>query len=640
MVLLRATLAATALAALATANPTYVGAAACAKCHADIYLKWTHSRHSKMLQAATPQSVEGDFSRGKITLRNFPYSLRESDGDYYITESELYGKPREHRVDYTLGSRRIQHYLTRLPSGRIVVLPPTWDVRRKQWFHNYDIADPDESGDVTVQVWNQGCYSCHVSQEHKNYDPAQDRYQTSWLDFGTNCERCHGPGSEHVRRYSAPAAARATAPAKPDIVVQSRLDATRNTMVCAQCHSFRDTYAQGFSAGDNYYDYFTPILEYDEPADRDPAYWPDGRTRRFSNDAYGLWQSECFLRGGVTCLNCHIAPHLVDIDRNPQLRPTSNALCSQCHASIEKALEAHTHHPRSSAGSSCVECHMPRTVLSIKAEIRDHSLSIPVPENTIRHGIPNACNNCHKDRNAQWAVAAMNKWYGDRSRQKLIRRADAFAQARKGDAAAAPELLAILSNSSEGALVRTNAAGYLTRFTSDPRVFPTLLWALGDPQPPVRAVAALGLASHPSDKQAAITALTRSLADAVLTVRINAVVSLVSLGVRDLPGEDGQRFERAKQAYAERAALSADDPVQQFAAGRFFYLAGDGAKAIAAWTATLKLDPDSPAKLYLAYAYAQQGHVAEARQMLTAIPPADPRYQRAQALLSKLPSAN
>ena len=47
---------------------------------------------------------------------------------------------------------------------------------------------------------------------------------------------------------------------------------------------------------------------------------------------------------------------------------------------------------------------MPRTVLSIKAQIRDHSLSIPVPENTTRHGIPNACNLCHKDRDASWAT--------------------------------------------------------------------------------------------------------------------------------------------------------------------------------------------------------------------------------------------
>ena len=211
-------------------------------------------------------------------------------------------------------------------------------------------------------------------------------------------------------------------------MLQTRLDPQRNTMVCAQCHSLRDIYATGYTAGANYYDFYLPVIEFNQPVDRDPAYWPDGRTRRFSNDALGLWQSECFLKGGVTCVGCHTTAHEMDIDKNPQLRPDANALCTRCHTGIGKALVAHTRHAATSTGSSCVECHMPRTVLSIKAQIRDHSMSIPIPENTIAHGIPNACNNCHKDRDAAWSLEQMNKWYGANKglRQKLIRRADAI----------------------------------------------------------------------------------------------------------------------------------------------------------------------------------------------------------------------
>ena len=89
---------------------------------------------------------------------------------------------------------------------------------------------------------------------------------------------------------------------------------------------------------------------------------------------------------------------------------------------------------------------MPATVVSLKARMRDHSMSIPVPENTIRHGIPNACNLCHRDKDADWALQRVTAWYGDKSRQNLIRRADAFTQARKGDPAAIPVLLQILSD--------------------------------------------------------------------------------------------------------------------------------------------------------------------------------------------------
>src|ERR1039458_5986229 len=219
-------------------------------------------------------------SRRGLLTSSLTNLLSQKAGVYYITESYLTGKEQEHRVDYTLGNRRIQHYLTTLPSGRIIVLPPSWDVLRKDWFHSFDIGDPDETSDVMVQVWNKNCFSCHVSRQEKNFDASTNRYKNAWQDFGTNCERCHGPGSEHIADYSAP------------MVLQTRLSPARNTMVCAQCHSFRDIYAPDYSAGADYYDFFLPILEYSQPLDKDPAYWSDGRTRRFSNDAFGLWRSE------------------------------------------------------------------------------------------------------------------------------------------------------------------------------------------------------------------------------------------------------------------------------------------------------------------------------------------------------------
>jgi predicted CXXCH cytochrome family protein len=613
---------------------TYVGAAACVKCHAAEARQWSGSRHSKMLQPATALAVKGDFTLGAIQLRGMPYRLAQRNGAYYITESYLTGQPQEHRVDFTLGNRRIQHYLTRLPSGRIVVLPPSWDVIRKQWFHNFDIGDPDESGEVEVQVWNKQCFSCHVSQEEKGFDIATGDYKTAWLDFGTNCERCHGPGSDHMSHYSA-----AQKPSGPvtDIILQTRLDPTRNTGTCAQCHSFRDIFVPGYSAGANYYDFFYPILEYSQPEDKDPAYWPDGRTRRFSNDAFGLWQSQCYLKGGVTCVQCHAAAHETEIERNPQLRPDASALCTRCHEAIGKATTAHTHHAAESPGSSCVECHMPRTVYSIKAEIRDHSMSVPAPENTARHAIPNACNLCHKERDAAWSIARMNAWWPAASRQKWIRRADAFAAARRGEAAAVPLLTAIANNPAEGPLPRANAFGYLSRYSAKaPAAFAAFTRALADPDPLVRATAALRIAAAPADRPAAVAALTRALADPVATVRLGAGVSLVGMGVAQLPGEDGRRFDAVKALYQSRAALSSDDSAIQLGAGRFYLLAGDPARAIGALETSLKLNPDTLAEYLLAYAHAERAEYSSAREILQEIPSTDPQYSKAQELLKAI----
>jgi predicted CXXCH cytochrome family protein len=609
---------------------TYTGASACQKCHAAEFTKWQSARHSKMIQTASAVGVKGDFNAGKVSLRGDEYLLRARGGVYYITESKLRGTPWEHRVDYTLGSRRIQHYLTRLPDGRIIVLAPSWDVLRKQWFHNFDIGDPDESGEVEVQLWNKQCFSCHVSQEQKGFDTEKVVYDTTWTNFGTNCERCHGPGSDHVKHYSAAAAKASKGP--NDIVLQTRLTPERNTMVCAQCHSFRDIFIGDFAAGDDYYSHFMPILEYDQPVDKDPAYWADGRTRRFSNDALGLWQSKCFLKGGATCVTCHTDAHDTGIEHNTQLRADANALCTHCHESLAKNLSGHTHHAEASAGSSCIECHMPRTVQSIKAEIRDHSITIPAPENTLRHQIPNACNNCHKDREASWAAAKLDEWFGPASRRPVVRLADAFAAARTGDSRAVPQLIEIASDPGQNPLARANATGYLSRFPRDPAAFRAMMRSLSDPHPLVRSVAALRMLATTGDAPEAVAALTHALGDSAAVVRLAAAVNLVGLGVKTLPGEDGARFEEAKKLYQLRARLNDDDAGQQLSVGRFYLMLNQGETAAGALNLALHLDPQIPAQYYLAYAYAELARYDEARAIIAKIPASDPQFAKAQEL--------
>jgi predicted CXXCH cytochrome family protein len=313
----------------------YVGAKACESCHRQVHDTWTAGRHSKMIQAATPAAVKGDFSKSGATLQGRRYGFRAADGQYFITESELTGKPQEHRVEFTLGSRRVQHYLTTIDKGRIIVLAPSWDVQRGQWFHNVEIIRPDEDDRQVVQQWNKSCVGCHVSRQDNAYDPSTRAYRTDWMDFGTSCERCHGPGRAHVEARTA-----------ASIVRPTRLDANTNSMVCGQCHSLRTAINPEYKAGDDYYDYFVPTLEYAPyvrpHASQDPPYWADGRPRRFSNDAIGLWESACFLRGGATCTTCHTNPHLPDVDKNPQLTTvSSNALCTKCHQEIGARVAAH-----------------------------------------------------------------------------------------------------------------------------------------------------------------------------------------------------------------------------------------------------------------------------------------------------------
>lgn len=619
-----------------------VGSGECVLCHEQSHDDWTSSRHSKMVQPALPGQVRGDFSVQRLSLRGEDYRVRRAGSKYFITESFFTGAPVEHSVDYTLGNRRIQHYLTTLEDGRVIVLPPTWDILRREWFHNLEIAAPDQrEGIVPVQLWNKNCFGCHVSDQVKGFRPGENRYDTTWLDFGTTCERCHGPGSRHVDKYTN----LDTYGDDPEthIVLQTRLDHQTNSMVCAQCHSFRDQMAFGFSAGDNYFDFFFPLLEYTQEASEDPTWYPDGKTRRFSTNSLGIWQSECFVVGGATCTGCHLDPHRPDIERNEQLLPTNNGLCTGCHEAIGADLTAHTFHPPESEGSSCVECHMPRSVTSIRAKMRDHSISIPSPVNTARFGVPNACNECHSAESAEWATARMDEWWGvTPRRRKIERRAEAYTGARALSREALDHLLAMSADEGEGPVNRANAAGHLGRYLADPATrkpaTAALLAAAGDPHPLVRGVASLKLGEIGSTDSAEIRdTLVARVQDERRSVRMNAAISLLNLGIRPLTEEAEGSFELAKRLHAIRGNFFADDAPQQLNLGRLHVLDGNPAAAGRAFEQSYNLNAEQPGiRFFMAVTRLSQQRIPEAQDLLRSVPADDPFAQEARNLLRRL----
>src|SRR6185295_14551249 len=129
---------------------------------------------------------------------------------------------------------------------------------------------------------------------------------------------------------------------------------------------------------------------------------------------------------------------------------TNNALCTGCHQELGAQLTAHTRHRAGSAGSSCVECHMPKTVVSIKATMRDHTISLPAPENTVAFGIPNACTECHADKKPAWAVETLDKWWPHGRRARLVKQAEAFTAARAKRPEGLDRLLALIADHDAG----------------------------------------------------------------------------------------------------------------------------------------------------------------------------------------------
>lgn len=583
-----------------------------------------------MLQRATRAAVAGDFDQSALRLRGRDYRLRRAGDAFYVTESQLTGAPVERRVEYTLGSRRIQHYLTTVDRGRIVVLPPTWDVQRREWFDSVEIIRPDEGDTRIVQQWNKNCVGCHVSEQDNGYDPETRTYHTTWRDEGTTCERCHGPGRAHVERAkAAPTQAIETRPtASADDI--TRQTAERRTATCAQCHSLRDVVAPGFRAGDRYDDFFVLKLEYTPRKEQDPIYWADGRPRRFSNDAAGFWQSQCHLRGNATCVTCH-DPHAPNVDEHAALAPANTALCTRCHDAIGRDVTAHTKHAAGSSGSACVECHMPREVVSIKAAIRDHSISLPAPENTAAFGIPNACTTCHTTKPAAWAAAAAARWWPQNRRAAMVARARAFTAGRAGRADALPALLAIARDDAAAPAVRANALGYLRGYRQ-PESTSALTAALASPEPLRRMVAASSLA-RPEGQDA----LERALDDASRSVRVSALVSLVNLGAAPRTTHLQSRWRDVGQEFAAQAALHEDDAPSQTDLGLVQLLNGNHDAAARAFAISLDLAPRGPrAAFLLGLTRWAQGRSDDARTWWRRVPDGDPFSAAARERLKRL----
>lgn len=621
----------------------FVGSQTCRGCHASTHADWTQGRHSKMLQKAAPATVIPAFDQA-VTLHEKEFRLQREGDEYYIVESYLQSAPTKRRVDYTLGSRRVQHYLSRDADGRIIVLPPSYDVEKKEWFHNLDIVDLEESGSIKVQVWNSNCFGCHASGEKKGFDPATKTYQTTWTDFGTGCERCHGPGGAHAEKYSVKSVA--AAQGDPLIVHPARLDTETSTSVCAQCHALRDITQQGFTSGSNYYDYFTPLLEYAQKRNHDPAYWPNGRPRRFSNEAMAFWESQCSFKGGATCLSCHSDAHEPNIEKNHVVARKQDSLCVGCHQKIASEGRKHTHHRETAGGGasatpsvSCVSCHMPRTVISLRHRMPDHTIAIPAPENTTRFAIPNACNECHKDQTPAWSEAKLISWFPDGRRHQTVDDAVAFTLAVKKDPTAIPGLVKIAGDLSRPPLFRANALGHLRNF-DDPRATTALLAAAKDKHPAVRVAAYLSLADR--GKNPAVAQLMEGgLADPRRTVRMAAALGVLNAGRRpSSPQDRPAALTAAMDDHALRAGFLNDDAGAQLDLGKMFFLAGDFKKAETSVRDALRLSPRIPGGQYfLGMATLGQNRVEEGKIILRALDRNDPYRKDADALLSRLPGS-
>jgi predicted CXXCH cytochrome family protein len=624
---------------IAAAPPTFVGSETCAGCHRGEAALWGKSQHSHAMAHATDATVLGDFNDASFDYHGVKSRFLRKDGKFLVETDGPDGKLATFEVKYTFGFDPLQQYLVEFPDGRVQALSLAWDARPKErggqrWFHLY--PDEDIKHDDVLhwtklnQNWNFMCAECHSTGVRKNYDAAKDRFATHFAEISVGCEACHGEGSRHVEWARAKGHwSPFGTPDDPHMGLLARFDERRGVAwpvdpksgnaarnftpattrkeveACGRCHARRGEFSEDWIPG-------RPLSDTHAVAPLSRGlYHADGEMRDEVYN-YGSFKQSRMFAAGVTCSDCH-EPH------SATLRAPGAEVCSQCHAPEKYAAVAHRHHEGVDPAPTCISCHMPTRTYMVVDVRHDHSFRIPRPDVTATVGTPNACNDCHTDKSAEWAAAAVASWHGP-NRRGFQNYAAAFRAAWDGGADASARLAAVAANQATPAFAR---AGALAELHASPANLEIAETALADPDPMVRIGALDMIEGLPPDQLWQLA--SPLLSDPIRGVRIRAAALLAAAPPAAQPPADRERFAKAAAEFEAAQRLNADRPESRSALGTFYARQRRFADAEAEYKAALALSPRYlPASINLADLYRQTGRDSDGEATLRAAIAATP----------------
>jgi len=608
------------IAPMATA---FVGTEDCVQCHQAQHDQWQDSHHDLAMQLPEPDTVLGDFNNATFTYNGITTKFYTRDNNYYIATDGEAGNIEEFKVAYVFGVYPLQQYLLPLSRGRLQALTIAWDARPRKdggqrWYHLY----PDEKIDHKDPLhwtgpylnWNARCAECHSTDVQKNYDADTRSYKTTFEEVNVGCEACHGPADKHVELARAgtlgaspnsgfamslaqrgnwllPAGASIATRAKP-ITSNTQIDS------CARCHSRRGTLGD-YHYGANLLDTHRLSLP------QSPLYHFDGQI----NDevyVYGSFVQSKMHQAGVVCSNCH-EPHSL------AMRAPDNGVCTQCHMPAVYDTPKHHHHTQSTAGALCAECHMPETIYMGVDPRRDHSMRIPRPDLSVVMGTPNACNTCHNDRDANWALDALAQW-GVRFRDTNTHPGRLLARLASGDTGVVPTLAEFANAPQTPAIWRATALEALGQ-VGGREALQSSTALVYDDDPLLRVSAIRALDFLPLNQRYPV--LKPLINDNITSVRMEVASSLAGIPLDQVPAQDSRELENLFQHYLNVLGEHADMPGVQLQLGVFHATRQNVPAAEAAYREALHLNPHLiPAYLNLADLMRATNREPDARELL------------------------
>lgn len=248
-------------------------------------------------------------------------------------------------IDYFIGSGAAGRSLLTSRDRYLYELPVTWYSLKQIWD-----ASPGYENEKEIKLnraVEPSCLFCHSSRLQPIVH-TQNRYgDRPFLENGISCERCHGPGSAHVRD-----------PARAPMVNPAKLAPALRDSVCSQCHLTGDARIERagrrmleFQAGELLAGYATYFLKPRAVTDL-----------KVASHVERLASSRCKQAAGdkLWCGNCH-DPH--DDSRTAE---KTQAACLACHNA--------SHHRE----EICASCHMPKSpaIDGGHGVLTDHAISL------------------------------------------------------------------------------------------------------------------------------------------------------------------------------------------------------------------------------------------------------------------------
>lgn len=316
----------------------FVGDEACQACHAEKVDSYFHTAHHIASRVPTRESILGSFEKPRNVFKTSNPGLffrMESQPDgFFQTAIAEPASAHSEKIDIVIGSGRSGQTYLYWKSDHLFQLPVSYWTDLDSWVNSPGYRDGTANFNRPVLP---RCIECHVAyvEAVSSLEP-QNLFKPASLVLGISCERCHGPGRQHVDAMAGNKSATA-------IVSLGKLPRDRQIEVCAQCHGGRRVP-------------LLPVFSYrpGEPLDKYSAPLP--REAALAADVHGnqvglLQMSRCYQSSeGMTCSTCH------DVHQAQRDPAAFSARCVKCHQP-ERCGEFPKLHEK--IVGACVNCHMP-----------------------------------------------------------------------------------------------------------------------------------------------------------------------------------------------------------------------------------------------------------------------------------------